>query len=184
MLELNFHPFPILETERLKLRSISNDDAKALFTLRNDVYVMRYLDRPLHRSVDDTVEMIQKIRDGVENNTAIAWAIALKDELDFIGTISFHRIEKENHRAEIGYMLHPDHWRKGIISEAMKKVLEYGFTAMKLHSIEANVNPDNTASSNLLKKHGFVREAYFKENYFFQDKILDTEIYSLITPYP
>jgi ribosomal-protein-alanine N-acetyltransferase len=51
---------------------------------------------------------------------------------------------------------------------------------MNLHSIEANINPENIASRKLLEKTGFVREAYFKENYFFNGKFIDSEIYSLL----
>ncbi len=51
---------------------------------------------------------------------------------------------------------------------------------MNLHSIEANVNPGNTASIKLLEKNNFTREAYFKENYFYDGKFLDTAIYSLL----
>lgn len=180
MLNLNFHPFPVIETERLTLRAITMEDASNLFELRRDSDVMRYLDREPHHTPDDSRALIQKIVDGIEKNDAIAWAIAFKNQPDLIGTISYHRIEKEHYRAEIGYMLHPKHWRKGLTNEAITKVLEFGFDTMKLHSVEANINPQNTASANLLKKHGFMREAYFKENYFFNGKFLDTEIYSLI----
>ena len=180
ILELNFSPFPLIETERLTLRAITMEDAADLFELRKDADVMRYLDRDPHRTLEDSKEMIQKIVDGTKNNETIGWGISFKNETQLIGTISYHRIEKEHYRAEIGYILHPKHWRKGIINEAMRAVIRYGFETMKLHSIEANVNPDNIASTNLLKKHGFVREAYFKENYFFNGKFIDTEIYSLL----
>jgi ribosomal-protein-alanine N-acetyltransferase len=180
MLELNFHPFPVIETTRLILRAITIDDAPDLFSLRKNIDVLRYLDRAPHRTLNDSREMIQKITDGIKNNNMIEWIITLKGKKDMIGSISYHRIEKEHYRAEIGYMLQPEHWRKGIINEAMVAVLDYGFDVMKLHSIEANINPDNVASSNLLKKHGFVREAYFRENYFFNGNFIDTEIYSLL----
>ena len=111
---------------------------------------------------------------------AIAWGVSFKDNPGLIGTISYHQVYKENYRAEIGYMLDPIHWRKGIINEAIEVILNYGFKVMKLHSIEANVNPANTASSGLLKKHGFIREAYFKENHFYDGRFIDTEIYSLL----
>jgi ribosomal-protein-alanine N-acetyltransferase len=62
----------------------------------------------------------------------------------------------------------------------MKPVLDYGFNIMNLHSVEANVNPDNLASIKLLANNGFKREAYFKENYFYNGKFLDTMIYSLL----
>jgi ribosomal-protein-alanine N-acetyltransferase len=66
--------------------------------------------------------------------------------------------------------------------EAVSEVIKYGFTVMRLHSIEANVNPDNKASIKLLEKNCFAREAYFKENYFYNGKFLDTVIYSLLAP--
>jgi ribosomal-protein-alanine N-acetyltransferase len=56
------------------------------------------------------------------------------------------------------------------MDEVAKAVLDYGFNTLKLHSIEANINPENIASQKLLEKNGFVREAYFKENFFWQGK--------------
>ena len=64
----------------------------------------------------------------------------------------------------------------------MTSVLDYGFTTMLLHSVEANVNKDNAASMKLLAKNNFVREAYFKENYFYNGRFLDSVIYSLLAP--
>ena len=181
MLSLNFHPFPVLETERLLLRAVTLDDAEKLFELRRDVDVMRYIDREKHQTVDDTRILIGKFLEGISSNEAIAWAISMKENPKvLIGTISFHRIEKEHYRGEIGYLLNPKFWRKGIVGEAMTKVLEYGFKSIGLHSVEANVNPHNSASASLLKKHGFVLEASFKENYFFNGKFIDTHIYSLL----
>jgi ribosomal-protein-alanine N-acetyltransferase len=91
-------------------------------------------------------------------------------------------IEKENHRAEIGYALHPAHQGQGLMQEAMTKVLDYGFTQLKLHSVEANVNPDNLTSIKLLEKNNFVREGYFKESFYYNGKYLDAAIYSLLNP--
>jgi ribosomal-protein-alanine N-acetyltransferase len=56
--------------------------------------------------------------------------------------------------------------------------VEYGFQKMNLHSIEAQINPDNLASAALLKKAGFEREAYFKENYYLRGEFTDTAVYS------
>ncbi|MDO8550886.1 MAG: GNAT family protein [Ignavibacteria bacterium] len=53
---------------------------------------------------------------------------------------------------------------------------------MKLHSIEGTVNPNNLPSIKLLEKNNFIREAYFKENFYYNGKFLDTAIYSLINP--
>jgi ribosomal-protein-alanine N-acetyltransferase len=70
---------------------------------------------------------------------------------------------------------------KGIMQEAMSAVIKYGFEKMNLHSIEANVNPANESSIKLLERNDFIKEAYFKENYFYDGKFLDTAIYSLLT---
>ncbi len=66
------------------------------------------------------------------------------------------------------------------MQEVLTAVLDYGFKQMHLHSVEANVNPDNKASMKLLERNGFIREGYFKENFFFDGKFLDSAVYSLI----
>jgi len=64
----------------------------------------------------------------------------------------------------------------------MEKVLAFGFIELHLHSIEANVNPGNAASIRLLERNHFTREAYFRENFFYNGKFLDTVIYSKLAP--
>ena len=182
MLILNFDPFPVLNTDRLTLRQKTSDDVKEMFFLRSDEGVMKYIARPRARSLQDAADFIEMVNNAVKNNEYITWAITLKDDPKPIGSIGLWRTQKENYRAELGYVLHPDHHRKGIISEAVKAVLDYGFKTMGLHSVEANINPANTASEKVLEKAGFIQEAYFRENYFFDGKFLDSVIYSLIVP--
>jgi ribosomal-protein-alanine N-acetyltransferase len=182
MLEINFKPFPVLTTERLVLRKKTKDDVHELFFLRSDEHVMKYLDRPKARSIEDAAGFIDMINNALENNEGITWGISLKDDPKLIGNIGFWRIEKGNYRAEIGYALHPAYHKKGIMYEAMKAVLNYGFNVIGLHSVEANINPANTASAKLLEKTGFIKEAHFRQNYFFEGKFLDSVIYSLIAP--
>jgi ribosomal-protein-alanine N-acetyltransferase len=183
MLTVNFDPFPFLTTPRLSLRKISLADEDAIYALRSDPRVMEYLDRPRASSVKDARELIEKINTALNNNDGITWGICLKGEQELIGTIGFWRMMKEHYRAEIGYMLHPDYQGKGLMQEAMTTVIDYGFANMKLHSIEANVNPANEASLKVMAKNKFVQEAWFKENYFYNGRFLDSVIYSLLTPY-
>jgi len=182
MLTLNFTPFPTLTTKRLLLRQIIAEDAPELFFMRTDDRVMKYIERPRPKNIDETITFINMIADLREKNEIITWGITLKDEPKLIGTVVYLNIKKEHHRAEFGYALHPDYWRKGIMHEVAEAVLAYGFNVMKLHSIEANINPENTGSQKLLEKCGFVREAYFKENFFWEGKFLDSAIYSLLSP--
>jgi len=99
-----------------------------------------------------------------------------------IGTIGFWNILTEHFRAEIGYLLDVDFQGKGIMQEALSKVVEYGFNIMKLHSIEANVNPGNISSTRLLERNNFIKEGYFKENYYYNGRFTDTAVFSLFNP--
>lgn len=182
MLTVDFNPFPVLETERLTLRAIRETDAGEMFGMRSDERVMRFVGRPLAERVEDAAALIAVMIDWQSKRDAVTWALTLSGDDRLIGTIGFWRMQKENYRAEIGYMLGADFHGRGLMSEALAAVLSYGFDVMKLHSVEANVNPENAASIRILEKNGFVREAYFKENYFFDGRFSDSAIYSLLAP--
>ena len=179
MLQVNFQPFPELKTKRLVLRKLTPLDAPNVFFLRSNEEVMRYIDRERAKTIKDADDFIRKITNDINSNEAIIWAIDLIDNPGkLIGTICLWQFKMEHFRAETGYVLHPDHWRKGYMKEALEKVLDYGFKALKFHSIEAHIHPDNTGSATLLKSTGFIREGYFKENFYFRGKFLDTAVYS------
>jgi ribosomal-protein-alanine N-acetyltransferase len=181
MLELNFSPFPEIKTERLFLRRITDADASDIFLLRSNDDVMKYVDREKPKSPEDGLVFIQKVNANIDNNESIMWAISLKANPNtLIGTIGFWRTIKQHYRSEIGYMLHPDFWGKGIMKEALLAAIDFGFNEIKLHSIEAHINPENKISGILLEKTGFIREAYFKEDFYFRGKFIDTAIYSLL----
>jgi ribosomal-protein-alanine N-acetyltransferase len=183
MLSVNFSPFPVLKTDRLVLRKTEMTDAPAMFVQRSDPRIMKYLDRKPCETVEEAAAFIRMITDNLDNNNGISWAITTHDSDEMIGSIAIWRIVKEHYRGELGYVLLPDYQRKGLMHEALNAVIAYGFTDMGLHSLEANINPDNAASQKLLERHGFVREAYFKENYYSNGRFLDSAIYSLITPH-
>ena len=176
MPEFNFDPFPVIETKRLLLRKVLMDDADDVFVLRTNEDAMKYIKKPKLITVDDAKELIKKMNEP----DRIQWGITLPADNKIIGTIGYHKIDKDNYRAEVGYMLHPNHWNTGIMSEAITIVINHGFNKMQLHSIEAIINPDNDVSRKLLKKFGFIKEAYFKENFFFEGKFFDSEVYSLV----
>jgi ribosomal-protein-alanine N-acetyltransferase len=180
MLELNYKSFPTLETERLRLREMSMDDAEVLFEMRTNPLMIRYIDRAPMKTLDEAKEKMQTIIEMVKNRNGIAWAIELKESRKQIGDISFWRLEKEHYRAEIGYSLLPDYWDKGYMTEAARCAIDCGFSMLNFHSIEATVNPNNTASIKLLEKIGFTREGYFRENFFFNGKFLDSAVYSIL----
>lgn len=182
MLTFNFSPFPVISTPRLVLRRITIADATNLHFLRSNKTVLRYIDKNPETSVAKTRKFIKMLWAFEKKGAGINWAITLKGTDTLIGNICLWNIRKEHHRAELGYTLQPVHHRKGLMHEAVKAVLKAGFKKYKFHSIEANVNPKNKASIKLLEKNKFKQEAYYKENYFFKGKFLDSVIYSLITP--
>jgi ribosomal-protein-alanine N-acetyltransferase len=182
MLDINFSPFPVLHTERLILRRPANHDAGMFYFLRTDERMLKYSHKAPPQSVQDVVELIEKFNTTIDNNDGINWAITLKNNDEFIGNIGLWRIEKEYHRAEVGYSLHPDLHGQGIMHEAMVAVLDYGFKTLKLHTIEGCVNPNNQPSINVLQRNGFVKEGHFKEALFYNGNYFDSAVYTLFNP--
>jgi ribosomal-protein-alanine N-acetyltransferase len=184
MLTIQFTQFPILQTPRLLLREVVLTDAPAVFKMRSDPRVMQYIGKLPQKDISEAELQIKDYQDAYQQNEAVNWAICLQEQPEqLIGTIGFWRMDKVNHRVEIGYTLQYDYWRKGIMDEAMTLAIEYCFKIMNFHSIEANTDPENEASGGILEKHGFVQEAYFRENFFFEGRFLDSRIYSKLNPY-
>lgn len=179
-LNLCFQPFPVLHTPRLLLRQVQPDDVDEIFFLRSDPSVLQYIDRYPARSKEEAAAFIDNVRKWEAANESILWAMCFPENQKLIGTIGYWRIQPEHFRAEIGYVLHPQHHGNGLMTEAMKAVIDYAFEVMRLHSIEANINPMNEASKQVLLKNGFVQEAYFRENFYFDGKFLDSMIFSKI----
>jgi ribosomal-protein-alanine N-acetyltransferase len=180
MLTIDFTSFPILQTNRLLLREVKLEDATDFFIIRSNIDAMKFIDRPIAKTLEDAEELINKMIDLYSKNEGISWAICLKEDSKLIGTIGFWRIDKQNYRAEIGYILNPLFHRKGIMNEAMIPAIDYAFNELHIHSIEANINPENIASRKILEKNNFIQEAYFKENYYSNGKFLDSVIFSLL----
>ena len=179
MLQLNFSPFPELKTKRLLLRKLDKTDAKEIFFLRSNEDVLRYLGREPTASITEAEEFIGKINKGIDENEAILWGITFLDNPSVvIGTICLWNIQKENLRGEIGYVLHPDFWGKGIMTEAINCVNEYGFNVLDLHSIEGVITPANIASAVVLERTGYVKEGHLKESFYFRGEFSDRIIYS------
>ena len=181
MLILNFEPFPTITTERLVLRKLADSDAPEIFILRSDERILEFIDIAPANKIEDALAFIHIINKNLDKNESMYWGIASKETGKLIGTICLWNILKEHYRAEIGFVMHPDQQRKGLMSEALVAVLNYAFSEMKLHSIEGKVNPANTASIKLMERNKFIREAYFKEDYYKDGKFGDTGVYSLLS---
>ncbi len=177
---MKFDPFPILETERLLLRQIITSDADDIFIIRSDANVMRYIPRPIAQTVDDVFPLIAMIEDYLVKGERINWAMELKSTGKLIGMIGFVHIKEQHFRAEVGYALSAHFHRKGYMLEAIKRIIQYGFEEMNLHSIEAIVDADNVASNALLLHAGFVKEAYFREDFYHNTSFRNSIHYGLL----
>ncbi len=179
MLQLNFKPFPKLESVRLLFRKVMDSDLDELFFFRSDETVLKFIGREPVKTIDEVKDFLKTIDENIEKNESIFWGITLKENPEkIIGTICFWKIQPGNYRAELGYMLHPQYWRMGIMKEAIQEIIEYGFKTLKLHSIEARIHADNKPSEAVLLATGFIQEGYLKEEFCFREKFSDTIIFS------
>ena len=177
-----FGEFPRLETERLVLRRMTLDDAE--FYLRHfsdpDIVELSAFEAP--RDIEAArAELLAYCIENFERSTGIRWGISRKPDPALIGTCGFHQWVKEGgYRARIGYDLAAAHRRKGIMTEALAAMLAYGFGTMRLHRIEALVDPRNIGSVRTLEKLGFHLDGVLREDSCFRGRFIDDAVYSLL----
>lgn len=180
MLHLNFNPFPLLESERLNFRKLTDADAYEILALRSNPETMRFIPRPLLTDIDGALAHIKTINDKIEENSDINWAVTEKNSDKCIGIIGFYRTQPEHFRTEIGYMILPEYWGKGYVTEAVNTLLNFAFNTLNFHSIEAVIDSRHKSSERVLQKNGFTKEAHFLENFYYNNEFTDTVIYSLL----
>lgn len=166
MLQKDDFQLPILTTDRLILRGLDSTDAEALVRLRSDDEVNTYLDRPSTTTYEAVEVFIKTIQESVKRETSYYWAIISKNDSDLIGTVCYWNINVAEAKAELGYELLPMYHRKGMMTEALRSVISYGFETLKWQSITAFSRHDNIASRFLLEKVGFQED----ENYKLQER--------------
>ena len=166
MLTLNFVPFPSLLTERLLLRSLTIDDKNEIFAIRSDENMIKHLDRPSQKCIDEASQFIEKITHGVAQNRWIYWAVCLKDKKELIGTICIWNISEEESKAEVGFELLPAYQGKGLMREALAAVIDYGFYCINLNSLEGETDPRNIKSISLMEKSAFTLVNCLRETDF------------------
>lgn len=156
-MSFKFSDFPILVTERLRLREITKSDGLMIFFLRTDKEINKYINRPKpHKNVKEAEDFIDKVGRGTENGENINWAITLHGETDIIGSICLWNFSDDRRKAELGYDLDTKFQNQGIMSEALKEVLNFGFIALNLDEIEAFTHYGNENSKRLLVKNNFI----------------------------
>ena len=174
--------FPVLQTERCILRGADMADADAMFRIFSDAEAMRYFGSPPITERSQAVERVQRRIEHFAAQQGIRWSIMWRETNDYLGSCGYWRIDSRHHRAELGYELDPAWWGRGIMTEVLNAIIAYGFKTMQLHSIEAQIHPDNQASRRVLEKNGFVQEGYFRESYYddYEHTFTDNAIFSLL----
>jgi len=168
------------ETERLRLRQLTLDDAEFVFKHFSDLQVTRYLyDEPPLGSMYAALALIEFFEDPQDKNR-MRWGLERKEDRRLIGTCGFHRWEKAYFRAEMGYDLAPDCWGQGYMSEALRAIVNCAFKCMHLNRIDALVYTANEPSLHILQRLGFKQEGVLRD-YFYQDgKFYDHALLSLL----
>ncbi|MGE7762524.1 GNAT family N-acetyltransferase [Peribacillus sp. NPDC097895] len=172
--------FPILETERLVLRELIESDAIDILNCFSNTDVLRYYGQYPLTSIDQVKQIVRNFSKNYDEKSGIKWGIEKKGTEGIIGTIGIQEWSPEHRRAEISYALFPVHWSNGYATEAVSKVISYGFNELGIMRIGAVVFVENKASNKLLTKLGFVNEGTLR-NYMYQNDVpFDTNIYSLL----
>jgi RimJ/RimL family protein N-acetyltransferase len=172
--------FPQLQGKRVRLRGPRNDDADALFALFSDPAVMRYWSRPPMTTLGEAQGLVGEMLDSFEQRSLFNWMVTARDDDSVIGTCTLFRIDPRHRHAEIGYALRSDHWGRGIASEAVALVLDWAFRRLDLQRVEADIDPRNDGSRQLLARLGFSSEGVMRQRFFVGDDATDSEIFGLL----
>ena len=145
----------ILETERLLLRELDGEDAAVFFRLATDPAVTRFIPVPPPPDEAAAREVIRaRRREDYEGRGYGRWACVLKETGDVVGW-SGPRYLAEIGEAELGYRFLPEHWGRGLATEAGTAVVRHWFGPMGGTRLVALIDPLNTASANVARKLGF-----------------------------
>ncbi len=173
--------FPTLDlNDQFYLREQSLEDTTAFFQYYSDPDVARHILASNPKTLPEAHGEIMYCRNLFYQKSGIYWSIARKDNDQMIGAVGLY-INNNHHRAEICYDLAKEYWRQGIITEAIRQVLEFSFNTIDIQRMEAQTIKENEASTGVLKKLGFVHEGELSNYRYFQGQSYDIEMYA-ITP--
>lgn len=170
---------PILETERLILRPLRESDLDDLFEYAQDPLVADLGMWQPYESYEACNAHLEQLI-GLYARFLMWWALEDKASGKMIGRCELARYDDEDRKAEVGYALNRDFWRRGLMREAMQAVLKHGYTELNLDRVSAVVLLDNTASIALLEQQGFQREGIMRHYTYVRGKADDAYLYALL----
>lgn len=176
---MNLKPI-IIETQRLNLVGYSSQDINFIF----ENFSKEEIKITLGHQTDEDFQLEEyKYKNGYAsyNRDFIIFLLTEKITNTVIGRCALHNWSKEHLRAELGYNISDDNFkRKGFMTEAVTSIIEYGFNKLNLHRIEALVGSNNIASLKIIENHHFTKEGLLRQHYFIDNKFEDSIVYSIL----
>jgi ribosomal-protein-alanine N-acetyltransferase len=152
-----------LRLARTVLRPFEDRDAELLFALHRDADIARVVPFPLHESIEQSRELLARIKARNESGATIGWVITLDGAA--IGTVGLIHVDLANAHSDLAYQVLRDRWGSGVAREAVEGVLRVGFEELGLRRIVARIDAMNARSARFAEKLGFVRETTYTEPY-------------------
>ncbi len=174
-----FRKFPEIRTKRLVLRQPTMKDVDWYFDHFSRPEVVWGGGDPAPKDLAAARGELRKYMvDLYRERVGFRWIITLKRGRRPIGSLGFYRwLSSAAYQAEMGYDLAKEYWGRGIMTEAMNAVVDFGFERMGLNRIEVFIMPRNKRSIRMIKRLGFRKEGLLRQRYFdefgeFADDIL------------
>ena len=161
-------PFPDIQpipTTRLRVRPLAAADLDDLMAVNGDPEVTRFLPYTAWSAPADAQAWLERMKAMQEVGTGCQLVISLSETDKAVGTILLFRYDEQSARVELGYALAKEYWGQGIAYEAARALLNTAFRKLSIRRVEAEVQPENLASSALLIRLGFVREGLLRERW-------------------
>ncbi|TGB03625.1 GNAT family N-acetyltransferase [Halobacillus salinus] len=168
-----------LETKRLILKPFNKEDSMRITELANDKELATILGLPYPYRLEHAQEWIAIQPEQIQKGEEYPLTIVSKREGIIVGTITL-RIDKSNDKGELGYWVGREYWGSGIATEAIQRMIEFGFSQLELNKIWAAVLSENKASGAVLKKVGLQKEGHFKQDRFAQGEYKDLDLFGLL----
>ncbi len=168
-----------LSNERLYLREMVSSDWIYVHKYASQEIVCQYQPWGPNTEAESKRFVEEVVDDSTEKpRTRFVYAIHYKERM--IGAGEFNIRDFTNKAGEIGYILHPDYWRKGIATEVASLLIDFGFKKLRLHRIFATCDPRNIASSKVLEKVGMTREGQIRDDLLLKSGWRDSLLYSVL----
>lgn len=171
---------PALESDRIVLRRLCMRDAPDVFDYSRDAQVARHVLWSAHATLSESRSYIRYMLRRYRLGEPSSWGIVWKETGRVIGTIGFMWIQEENASAEVGYSLARPFWNRGIMTEALSMVLDFGFRRLGLNRIEAQHETDNPASGAVMRKAGMLYEGTLRQRLCNKGKFVDVALYAAL----